>query len=232
MTGSPTMVQLESSNPEPAARRAAPRWVGATLSRRGRAIDRGRRGQSLVEFALVLPIFILVIIAFIEFAFAFSALNSLNFVARDIAQYAAEAGNTQGSDCSTLKLLENELSVSTSPSGLTTVLIYWSDGNGNIVNSAADQYSRTGSMTCTDVNGVSQTLPYTAVSATYADTTRCAVLLGCPSPPAAVNHPTLDTIGIQLTYTYNWKTPLATLLTFTSAPTFKSTQQVRIEPVL
>lgn len=211
----------------------APESTSAVVIRhRRRARMRHSRGQSLVEFALVFPIFLIVIIAFIEFAFAFSTLNSLNFVARDIAQYAAEAGNQQGSDCSTLTLLEKELSASTSPSGLTGVLIYWSDGNGNIVNANADQYSRTGSMTCTDVNGVSQTLPYTVVSATYTATSRCTVLLGCPSPPAAVNHPTLDTIGVRLTYVYSWKTPLASLLTFTSAPTFTSTQQVRMEPVL
>lgn len=197
-----------------------------------RVARRRYRGQSLVEFALVLPIFMLVIIAFIEFAFAFSTLNTINFVARDVAQYVAEAGDQQGSDCSTLNLLENELASSTRASGLTTVLIYWSDGNGNVVNSAVNRYTRTGSMTCTDVNGVSLTLPYTAVSTTYVDTTRCNVLLGCPSPPAAVNHPALDIIGVQLTYTYTWKTPLATLLTFTSTPTFTSTQQVRMEPVL
>lgn len=214
-------------------RRDAPRPGGfAAIRGRRRATHGGRRGQSLVEFALVLPIFILVIIAFIEFAFAFSTLNTLNFVARDIAQYAAEAGDAQGADCSTLNLLENELSASSSPTGLSTVLIYWSDGNGAVVGGAVNQYSRTGSLTCTDVNGVSLTLPYTAVSTTYVDTTRCTVLLGCPSPPAAVNHPTLDTIGVKLTYTYNWKTPLATLLTFTSAPVFTSTQQVRMEPVL
>lgn len=213
-------------------RRDAPRPGGFATFRRRLAPGGARRGQSLVEFALVLPIFILVIIAFIEFAFAFSTLNTVNFVARDIAQYAAEAGNAQGTDCSTLKLLENELSASSSASGVSTVSIYWSDGNGAVVNSSANLYSRTGTMNCTDVNGVSLTLPYTAVSTTYVDTSRCTVLLGCPAPPAAVNHPTLDTIGVKLTYTYNWKTPLATLLTFTSAPVFISTQQVRMEPVL
>ena len=212
---------------------SAPQSGDVAVPRRLRGATRsGRRGQSLVEFALVLPIFMLVIIAFIEFAFAFSTLNTLNFVARDVAQYIAEAGNQQGSDCSTLNLLENELAASTRVSGLTTVQIYWSDGNGDVVNNAVNRYSRTGSMTCTDVNGVSLTLPYTVVSATYTDTTRCNVLLGCPAPPATVNHPSLDIIGVQLTYTYTWKTPLATLLTFTSTPTFTSTQQVRMEPIL
>lgn len=214
-------------------RREASRLGGFAAYRRRRfATDGVRRGQSLVEFALVLPIFILVIIAFIEFAFAFSTLNTLHFVARDIAQYAAEAGNAQGADCSTLNLLENELSASSSPTGLSTVLIYWSDGNGAVVSGRTNQYNRTGTMTCTDVNGVSLTLPYTAITSLYAEAQRCTVLLGCTSPPMAMNHPTLDTIGVRLTYTYNWKTPLATLLTFTSAPVFTSTQQVRMEPVL
>ena len=47
----------------------------------------------MVEFMLVLPIFLIVILAFVEFGFAFSTLNSLNFTTRDLALYASEAGN-------------------------------------------------------------------------------------------------------------------------------------------
>ena len=195
-----------------------------------RARDRHRRGQSLVEFALVLPMFLLVIIAFVEFAFAFSTLNSLNFAARDLAQFAAEAGTQAGADCSTLNLLEKEFGASSQPAGITSVVIYWSDGDGNIVNSAMNQYNRTGSWTCTDLGGVSRTLPYTAVTSAYLEQQRCAYLRGCPSltPP----HPALDTIGVRLTYAYQWITPLASLLNLAGTPNFTSTQQVRIEPVL
>ena len=51
------------------------------------------RGQSAVEFALVLPLFLLILIGLIEFAFAFSTLNSINYTARDVALTAAEGGD-------------------------------------------------------------------------------------------------------------------------------------------
>ena len=53
----------------------------------------------MVEFALVFPIFILLIVGLIEFAFAFNALLSVNFASRDAALLAAEAGEDSGSDC-------------------------------------------------------------------------------------------------------------------------------------
>jgi len=197
-----------------------------------RAPDLGRAGQSLVEFALVLPIFVMVIIAFIEFAFAFSTQNSLSFAARDLALYGAEAGNQAGSDCSALTLLERELGSSTKPSGIASVLIYWSDRNGAILNGAANQYDRGGTLTCTDLGGVSRSLPYTVVASTYPEASRCTVLRGCPSPPAAINHPSIDTVGVRITYAYHWRTPLAELLGITGPSTFTATQQMRLEPVL
>lgn len=191
-----------------------------------------RRGQSMVEFALILPLFLVVVIAFVEFAFAFSTLNSLNFVARDMALIASEGGNQAGTDCSALVALETELGASSNTYGVQSVYIYWSDGNGAVFNSAVNQYNRTGTMSCSDLDGTSHTLPYTAVSTGYQPTTRCSVLNGCPSPPAAVNHPTLDTIGVRITYRYAWKTPLSSMLGFVGPPLFTATQQMRLEPVL
>jgi TadE-like protein len=192
----------------------------------------GRPGQALVEFALILPILLIVVVAWIEFAFAFSTMNSLNFVARDLALIASEGGNQAGTDCSALVKLEAELGASSNPSGVQSVFIYWSDPNGNVLNGAVDQYNHTGTLSCSDLDGASHTLPYTAVAATYAPATRCSVLKGCPSPPAAVNHPVVDTVGVRITYRYSWKTPISAMLSFLGAPTFSATQQMRIEPVL
>lgn len=186
----------------------------------------------MVEFAFVLPIFLVVIIAFVEFGFAFSTLNSLNFTSRDLALYASEAGNQDGSDCSMLAILERQIGAAAKRSGIASVRIYWSDGAGNVVNGAVNHYDRVGSLVCTDITGLSRTLPYTAVTANYPEATRCPVLRGCPAVPGGFNHPVLDTIGIQLTYRYDWRTPLAHLLSFNGPATFIATQQIRIEPVL
>ena len=185
----------------------------------------------MVEFMLVLPIFLIVILAFVEFGFAFSTLNSLNFTSRDLALYASEAGNQGGSDCSVLSILEREFGASSNVAGISTVTIYWADDNGNPrITGEMNEYDRTGSMTCTDINGVVQTLPYTPGVATYPEAERCPVRApkGCP----LYGHPGLDTIGVRLTYTYDWRTPLGDLLGFAGPPIFTASQQMRIEPVL
>lgn len=55
-----------------------------------RRSDRPRsRGQSLVEFALVFPIFMLILGAIIQFGIIFWGINTLTQVARDTGRWAA-----------------------------------------------------------------------------------------------------------------------------------------------
>src|SRR3954469_23628101 len=50
---------------------------------------RGSRGQSLVEFALVVPMFVAVVGAVIQFGVIFWGQNSLTQIARDTGRFAA-----------------------------------------------------------------------------------------------------------------------------------------------
>ncbi len=197
------------------------------IRRRG---EKGQRGQAAVEFMLVLPIFLFVLIAIIEFAFAFSTLNALSFAARDVARVGVEGGDRLGTDCSMLEGLERSFGASSDRSGISRVEFYWSDDKGNVKNSAVNVYTRTGNMTCTTVKGDTVTLPYTLVSATYPEASRCTVVAGClaMSPP----HTSVDTLGVQITYAYRWKTPLSVFLQMSPTITLQSAQQMRIEPVL
>lgn len=189
------------------------------------------RGQAAVEFILVLPLFLFLLIAIIEFAFVFSTLNALSFAVRDIAQVGVEGGNRTGTDCSMLNDLEGALGASSSPSGISKVEIFWSDQNGNILNSAINVYLRTGSTTCTKLDGVTLTLPYTLQSgASYLETARCSVLAGCTG--VSPSHPSVDTLGVRITYSYSWKTPLSAMLQMAPTLTFHADQQMRVEPVL
>jgi len=52
------------------------------------------RGAAAVEFALVVPILLLVIIGIVNFSFVFAQQISLNNAARQAARYAAVAGNS------------------------------------------------------------------------------------------------------------------------------------------
>ena len=120
-------------------------------------LNRGRRsppnrqgrdpGQGLVEFALVLPIFMTLTLFIIEFAFVFSAILGVSYASRNAALTAAEAGNDRLADCLILQQVENSISSPANDVNIKTVTIYLTDGNGvNRLQSIS--YTRTGSMQC------------------------------------------------------------------------------------
>jgi Flp pilus assembly protein TadG len=49
---------------------------------------KNQRGQALVEFALILPILLAIIVAVFDFGSAFNQKNDLNFLANEAARYA------------------------------------------------------------------------------------------------------------------------------------------------
>jgi len=59
-----------------------------------RRCDRSIRGQSLVEFALVLPMFLLLLIGITEFGRAWMTRNILTGASREAVRIAAVQGNT------------------------------------------------------------------------------------------------------------------------------------------
>ena len=69
-------------------------------SKAGR-IRSSARGQSLVEFALILPILLLLFGGAVQYGFVFTAKNSLTQIARDTARWAAT--QDQYSPCSSAK---------------------------------------------------------------------------------------------------------------------------------
>jgi Flp pilus assembly protein TadG len=193
---------------------------------------RGRaRGQSLAEFALVLPIFVVLLIGMIEFAFAFNAVLSVSFATREAALIAAEAGNGGGADCVILKRIDDSISAPTYHHAITEVRIYKADSGGAEL--AANVYSRSGSMTCTFPTG-SMTVPYALVgTAAYPDFKRCNVLAGCPAYPPLPSTSTVDRVGVSVSYAYTWRTPLSGLLELAgSGYTIVKSISMRMEPVL
>lgn len=199
-------------------------------TRRGRR--RAAHGQSLVEFALVLPVFILSLIGLVEFSMALSSVVSVNFVDRDATLLAAEAGNAPGADCVVLKAIEG-LNPPASNQQLTQVSIFRSDANGAQQGAEANIYARGGgSTTCNYPDGTVITVPYLATATGYLDANRCNQIKGCPTlnPPRSG----LDTVGVTVTYAYRWVTPLPGLIP-TISPigfTIVKTTAMRMEPVL
>jgi Flp pilus assembly protein TadG len=194
--------------------------------------DGGRGGQSgvtLVEFAIVLPIFITVLFAMLEFGFAFNAVLSINRASQNGALMAGQAGSDANADCLILSTIEDQLQAPIDRRDVTEVRISRtsSTGSGNI---ASNVYVRTGTKDCGDY-----TLPYSATSSGYPESQRCDVLAGCPTLSPARS--TVDKIAVQITYRYTLVTPMRNLLTFMGGSgtgfdwVFSKRNISRVEPV-
>jgi Flp pilus assembly protein TadG len=185
-----------------------------------------KSGQSLVEFALVFPIFFVLLLAIIEFAFALNALVSIDFATRDAALAAAEAGNADEADCSILRALDGSMTAPANNSRVTEVRIFKSDVNG-VALGPVNVYDRTGATSCPLEDGTPATVAYQLVSGTYPESSRCNELGGCGVQP------TVDTIGVQISYGYGWVTPLHVLVpSLEPGYSMVKSNAMRMEPIL
>jgi Flp pilus assembly protein TadG len=179
---------------------------GAGHTRRSR---RSGRGQTLVEFTLVFPFFLILLFSVIEFAFALNALLSIDFATREAALAAAEAGSAPTADCSILRAIERSVEPPADDRQLTQVRIFKSKANGLPVSPTQQMvYARdeSASLPCQQSDGTPGSVPYSKITETYKYDTRCNTLAGCG--PGST---TVDTIGVEATYVYRWHTPLPSL---------------------
>lgn len=180
-------------------------------------------GQSLVEFALSLPVVLMTIVGLVEFALAFNSRDSVFFAARDGSMLAAEGGATAGTDCVVLDRIERDIVSPARPVRVETVKIFWSDRNGVELGGQENRYTRGGSMTCSYGNGTSLIVPYTLTTNLYPESGRCDVLAGCGG-----THTTPDNIGVTITYQHSWVSSVAQISL--AGLTFNITSATRIEP--
>jgi Flp pilus assembly protein TadG len=197
------------------------------------------RGQGLVEFALVFPLFIVLLFGLIEFAFMFAATLSVNQATRNASLIAAEAGNNALADCTVLQRIENDIAAPEADAQIQSVTIFKADRAGNPVAGIADTYTRDGTITVNCAfNAGTVTFPYKKTASTYLPTSRCNAIRGClisGSSPAA--YASLDTIGVTIVYRYPYHTQLRNLLPFLPGAgvgyvDFTWSNVMRMEPVL
>lgn len=222
-----------------AQRRVACAWhLMCAMGRRGGSSVSGgdQVGQSLVEFSLILPLFVIVLMGLFEFAFAFNANLGINQASQNAALAASQAGNAGGSDCLILASVENDVQAPADRRNISEIQVQRTNPSGSNV-FASNRYTRTGSTTCNVASGGTLTVPYTLVASGYPESQRCNVLAGCPTlaPPRM----TVDTIGVQVEYRYSWSTPLGALRPLIggsaaagSGYTFTKRNVFRLEPVL
>jgi Flp pilus assembly protein TadG len=183
-----------------------------------------------VEFALVFPIFLLMVMATIEFGLAYNAVLDVNYASRNAALLAAEAGNTAGADCVILASVETDIGTPASASQVTIVDIYWAAPDGTVKGGNVNRYTRGGSTTCNYRDGTSLTVPYGITISGYPDISRCSALRGC-----GLSHPGLDTIGVSISYSHRWRTPMAAIIPGIGSGSgfaFVKANAMRMEPIL
>ncbi len=166
----------------------------AALRRPIPAPDRAR-GQALVEFALVIPIFLALLMGVIEFGFLYNSLLTVQFAARQGVSAAAQAGGVDGADCSILAAVEQALTLPVDHRAVEFVEIFRSDAAGDVVPGAVNRYLRQGTLDCPGTG----TQPYTLVAAEgYPQIERHDALVEG-----------LDVIGVRIGYQYVGRTPVA-----------------------
>lgn len=170
------------------------------------------------------------LVGIIEFSFLFNALLSVNFSARNAALSAAEAGDGVGADCVILDSVEDSITAPAADNRVDQVEIFQARANSTGVTQIVGSptvYRRTGFTTCTFVDGTTLTVPYTRTSDGYTVNDRCNILGGC-----GAGHPTVDNVGVKVTYTHTYVTPLRNFIGGTGSLTFDRTSVMRMEPVL
>jgi len=185
---------------------------------------REERGQALVEFALLLPLLLLLVVGLVEFSFVWNSRNTVLFASRDGSMFAAEGGSLMGTDCLVLDRIERNIVSPAKAIRVQDVAIYWADRNGGQIGPFMNVYDRSGATTC-NLGGSTFTVPYSLTIAGYPESDRCDVLAGCGGP-----HTGVDTIGVRITYEHYWLTSFARLTG--SGVTFAQTTATRVEPRL
>lgn len=200
--------------------------------RRRPASRRAAQGQSLVEFALVFPLFFTLVLGLIEFALLFSATLNVNYAARDGALAAVEAGYTDGADCSILKAVDKAVGPPSNDSQIQRVEIYKSTSAGVMIGTATVYTRNDGAndtAICAAVDGA--TMSYNKAADGYPEASRCNTLNGC-DPDPSVTTDSVDTVSVRVTYTHQFFTPLGTFASGGgSSLTFDRASVMRMEPI-
>lgn len=195
------------------------RLLQRLIGRHGRAAE---RGQGLVEFAMVLPVIMTLILGGIEFGFMFNSNISLEYASREGARVGSALVNGGGTLGCGGSLSPNALNVDpliieavnrvlTSPGSpllvpdVQRIRIYQADAAGNVVGGNANVWLPTPGAGPFPL-GSTKRLDFTQSSAPWDACSRQNVL------------PTPDSIGVEIIYLYRIRMPFLNLTGLTTYP--------------
>jgi len=166
----------------------------------------GQRGQGMVEFAIIVPVFLLLLMGMLEFGFVFTHNLSLEYATREGARVASTlsdgGSSATAATCTTIdqavinavtKVLKSPGSpILGYPNAVAWIKIWRSDASGNPVAGTINTWN----------NKMDGSLTFTPPAVpVWTCLSRSSVL---PS----------DSIGVSLTYTYTMVTPLGAIEKF------------------
>jgi hypothetical protein len=173
--------------------------------------NHSERGQSLVEFAMIVPVFVLILFGMLEFGFVFSHNLTLQYATREGARTGAllADGGSLTTACGTIDpdpyiiaAVQRVLDSPGSPIDLSQVArirIYSANSTGTEAG-PVDVWDNPGTGTVVSVDG--QALAFTRTSQSWQPCNRDNASV----PP--------QSIGVSLTYTYKMVTPLSAIYQF------------------
>jgi Flp pilus assembly protein TadG len=160
-------------------RRPGSRWVGASAYRSRRA----QRGQALVEFALIFPVILLLVVGATDVSTLLDNHLDAVYAARAGARIGSILGTAPATDCAIIGAVRASLSA-TRNLQLQRIVIYDASATGAPIGSESDVYA--GSAVCNSDATISPP----------------ATSLGWPPSQRSVTPMFEDSIGVELDYAY------------------------------
>jgi Flp pilus assembly protein TadG len=146
------------------------------------------RGQSIVEFTLILPVILLILMGMLEFGSAYDHRTAMAYSVREGARVGASLGNggadPNGVDVIIVEAVKRGLTNPILIENVESIMIFKSNTTGGVVAAASNTYDRFG------------------------------VLIGTAGWPAATRLPGLtgDSIGVRVVYRFKPTTPLGSVM--------------------
>lgn len=169
-------------------------------------------GASMLEFALVFPLLMLILIGLAEFGLGFRDMLTVNSASREAARVASAVGDDPSADCVIIEAAAAAL-IGVDTDAVQTLWIYEADDNGDPKTGIRQVYRP-------------------ATGADSSDTLVCSdgwVQLEDGYPPTArsVVSSDLDLLGVRVIFTHRWATQVPP---FTGNETWTGDTIMRLEP--
>ena len=151
------------------------------------------RGQAMVEFALILPLFLIILMGMLEFGIVFDHRNAMSYAVREGARVGASLGNggsqPSGVDPAILAAVQRGLTDPILVENIRSIEIFQADTSGQPIAGKIDKFDRSGNLI--------GTAGWPAVNRV---------------PPGLVQGQAGDSIGVRVVYDFRPQTPLGSLL--------------------